>query len=307
MTDSRYTVQARAEAKEFEVQEIRNECDYGELLKRLLEEEEAQLLGFEDLHIIYADLMKFQETCQEAVWRPLGDRLNRLRFVKAKTELALIEQAQAIGDLAFSYILDEIKPGITELEIAAKLDYYMKSQGALENSFDTIVASGVNSAMPHAIPSNKKIETGDFVTMDFGCIYEGYCSDMTRTVVVGKADKKQREIYELVLRAQRAALNVIKAGMTGMQVDLAARALITEAGYGPFFGHALGHSVGLFIHEEPRLSPKNHEAIKEGMVETVEPGIYLPGFGGVRIEDMVVVTKNGFRNLTHAPKELIEL
>ena len=307
MTDSRYTVQAREEAKEFEILEISNEYGYGELLKRLLEEEQIEILGFEDLHIIYADLMKFQETCQRAVWRPLGDRLNRLRIVKTQAELALLKKAQTIGDQAFTYVLGEIRPGITELEIAAKLDYFMKSRGALGNSFDTIVASGVNSAMPHAIPSEKKIESGDFVTMDFGCIYEGYCSDMTRTIVVGKAGKRQREIYDIVLQAQRAALDVIKAGMTGIQVDRAARDIIAEAGYGAYFRHALGHSVGLFIHEEPRLSPKGKEVLREDVVVTVEPGIYLPGFGGVRIEDLVVITENGCRNLTGSPKELIEL
>ena len=157
------------------------------------------------------------------------------------------------------------------------------------------------------MPGTKKLETGDFVTMDFGCLYEGYCSDMTRTVVLGRASEKQREIYDTVLRAQKAALDVIRAGMTGSEVDRAARRIIEEAGYGQCFGHGLGHSVGLFIHEEPRLSPADDTVLEAGMSETVEPGIYLPGFGGVRLEDLVIVTEDGRRNLTRSPKELIEL
>ena len=201
----------------------------------------------------------------------------------------------------------DIKPGVTELTIAAKLDYYMRELGAEGNSFDTIVASGLHSAMPHAVPTAKKLEKGDFITMDFGCRYDGYCSDMTRTVVLGEASSKQKEIYGIVLKAQMAALEQICAGKTGSEVDQVARGLIAEAGYGEYFGHGLGHSVGLFIHEEPRLSPKCHSALQKNMTMTVEPGIYIPEFGGVRIEDLVVITEKGCRNLAHSPKELIEL
>ena len=161
--------------------------------------------------------------------------------------------------------------------------------------------------MPHAIPGEKKLEEGDFVTFDFGCKYKGYCSDMTRTVVLGKASEKQKEIYDTVLKAQLAALEALKAGVTGKSVDKVARDIIAQAGYGECFGHGLGHSVGLFIHENPRLSPSDETVLQAGMVETVEPGIYVPGFGGVRIEDMVVVTEDGYRNLAHSPKELIEV
>lgn len=307
LTDSRYTVQAGEEAAGFEIMEISHNCGYGELLKQLLEEDQKYSIGFEDLHVIYADFMKIKDSCPKRSWMPLGHSLNRLRIVKTKEEIALLEQAEAIGDQAFSYILNEIRPGVTELEIAAKLDYFMKSHGASDNSFETIVASGVNSAMPHAIPSEKKIAYGDLVTMDFGCIYKGYCSDMTRTIVVGKAENKQREIYNTVLRAQDAALSIIREGLTGREVDQAARDIITEAGYGPYFKHALGHSVGLYVHEEPRLSPQNREALIAGTIETVEPGIYLPGFGGVRIEDMIVVLEDGHRNLAKSTKKLIEL
>ena len=211
------------------------------------------------------------------------------------------------GDEAFSYILNELKPGVTELQIAAKLEYFMRSHGAEGTSFDTIVASGYHSAMPHAVPTEKPLENGDFVTMDFGCRYQGYCSDMTRTVVIGKADPRQKEIYQIVLEAQQAALEGLRPGMTGTEGDRLARDVIEKAGYGEYFGHGLGHSVGLEIHEKPALSTRDETVLLPGMIETVEPGIYIPGFGGVRIEDMVVLTETGIRNLTTSPKELIEL
>jgi len=307
MTDSRYTTQAAAEAPEFKIMEIGAERNYGQLIHDLLKEDNATSLGFEDTSLIYADMIKLKEKCGDIRWEPLGEHLNKLRIVKTPEELKRLEKAEHIGDKAFDYILGEIKPGITELQLAAKLEYRMKELGAEDKSFNTIVASGLNSAMPHAIPSNRKIEKGDFVTMDFGCRHEGYCSDMTRTVVVGKADDKQKEIYNTVLQAQLAALEVLKAGMKGSEVDKVARDIITEAGYGAYFGHGLGHSVGLDIHEEPRLSPTCHEVLLENVIATVEPGIYVPDFGGVRIEDMVVVTKKGYQNFTHSPKELIEL
>ena len=196
---------------------------------------------------------------------------------------------------------------MTEKEVAAELEYSMKKHGAEGLSFSTIVASGLHSSMPHAIPTDKPIEKGDFVTMDFGCVYEGYCSDMTRTVVVGKADEKQKEIYEIVRRAQQNCLDHLRAGISGQEADGYAREVISDAGYGEYFGHGTGHSVGLVIHEEPRISPLDRTILRENMIETVEPGIYIPGFGGVRIEDMVVITADGYRNYAHSPKELIEL
>lgn len=307
MTDSRYTTQASEETEGYEILEAGGGTGYAELLGKQLAKDHIRAICYEDNQMICADFHKLREACGKAEWVPLGDSLNSLRMVKTEVELAKIANAQSIADKAFSYILDEIKPGVTELAIAAKLEYFMKEQGASGTSFDTIVASGLHSAMPHAIPSEKKIREGDFVTMDFGCIWDGYCSDMTRTVVVGKASEKQKEIYSIVLEAQRAALHVIRAGLTGAQVDKAARDLIAGAGYGEYFGHGLGHGVGLFIHEEPRLSPNCHTKLEKGMIQTVEPGIYLPEFGGVRIEDMVVITEDGCRNFTQSPKELIQL
>lgn len=264
-------------------------------------------MGYEDESLLCSQFDTMKENLSVTNWVPLKGKVDALRRIKSEEELTYLARAEEIGDIAFEKILKIIKPGMTELEVAAELEYLMKKEGAETTSFSTIIASGLNSSMPHAIPGNKKLEVGDFVTMDFGCKVEGYCSDMTRTIVLGKASEKQKEIYNVVLKAQLASLEAIKAGVTGQSVDKVARDIITEAGYGDCFGHGLGHSVGLFIHEGPRLSVADETVLQAGMTETVEPGIYVPGFGGVRIEDMVVVTEDGYRNLAHSPKELIEI
>lgn len=234
-----------------------------------------------------------------------GDLINTPRMVKDETELGLIGRAEAIGDEAFEHILSIIKPGLTEREIALELEYYMKKKGASKLSFDTIVASGPNSSMPHAQVTDRIIEKGDFVTMDFGCVYKGYCSDMTRTVAVGNPTDEMRKVYQTVLDANLKAMDGIRAGVKCSDIDALARDYIKDNGYGGYFGHGLGHSVGLYIHEEPRFSPKCDTIMKENMVITDEPGIYLPGRFGVRIEDLVVVKENGYEVLSHSPKELI--
>ncbi|MGN0353445.1 MAG: M24 family metallopeptidase [Muricoprocola sp.] len=306
-TDSRYTTMAKQEAPDFEVIELQPSQKYEQLLNIVMEEDGAQTVAYEDQYMICSAFAKLQEGTKGKLKVGLGDKLDILRAVKEDWELEYLAQAEQIGDLAFSHMLDVLKPGLTEMEVAAELEYFMKTHGAENLSFETIIASGVNSSMPHAMPSQKKLEVGDFVTMDFGCMVNGYCSDMTRTVVLGKANEKQKEIYQVVLEAQLAALAGLKAGVRGCDVDKIARDIIEKAGYGEYFGHGLGHSVGLFIHEEPRLSRLCREIILPNVIETVEPGIYIPGFGGVRIEDMVVVTEDGYRNLAHSPKELIEL
>ncbi|MBS6194599.1 MAG: aminopeptidase P family protein [Clostridiales bacterium] len=309
ITDSRYTEQAEQES-DFTVVEENSGHKRTVILKECMEKEnkaEGFRMGYEDESLLCADFDKLRESLPVEGWVPMGGRVDALRRLKSEEELAWLERAEEIGDRAFEKILKILKPGMTELEVAAELEYLMKKEGAEDLSFNSIVASGLNSSMPHAIPGEKKLEEGDFITMDFGCKYKGYCSDMTRTVVLGKASEKQKEIYETVLKAQLAALDALKAGVTGQSVDKAARDIITEAGYGDCFGHGLGHSVGLFIHENPRLSPNDDTVLQPGMIETVEPGIYVPGFGGVRIEDMVVVTEDGYRNFTHSPKELIEI
>ena len=306
-TDSRYTIAANAQAPDYAVVEVDAARDYCKFINQVLEAEKITTLGFEALQVRYStyESLKARLIVNELV--PLKAELTDLRRIKNAEEIALHRQAEHIGDIAFEEILKEIKPGMTELQVAAKLEYIMKMNGADKLSFESIVASGVNSSKPHAEPGHKKIELGDFVTMDYGCVYQGYCSDMTRTIVVGKASEKQKEIYNTVLAAQLAVLDMLKPGLPGKAYDKVARDVIYGAGYEGYFGHGLGHSVGLEIHENPRFSMIEEELVEAGMIMTVEPGIYIPDFGGVRIEDMVVMTETGYENLTYSRKELIEL
>ena len=231
--------------------------------------------------------------------------IDELRVKKNAEEIARIKKAQLIAERAFDYILGFIKKGVTEREIALALDYFMLKNGADALSFETIVASGVNSSMPHAVPSDKIIAAGDFITMDFGAIVEGYHSDMTRTIAIGAVSEKQGLVYGTVLAAQLASLQSLAPGITCKAADAAARDIIGNSGFGSNFGHGTGHGVGIEIHEEPTLSPAGEKTLEAGHVVTVEPGIYLPGEFGVRIEDMAVITPDGSENLTGSPKELI--
>ena len=233
--------------------------------------------------------------------------ISSLRIIKDESEVDYIIKAQRIAEDAFTHVLGLIKAGMTEKELALALDFYMLSHGADALSFDTIAVSGKNSSLPHGVPSDKKIEDGDFITMDFGAVYKGYHSDMTRTVAVGNISDEQRKVYNTVLEAQLRALDGIKAGVACRDADALAREVINEAGYGDYFRHGLGHGVGVEIHEAPTVSPKGDQTLRENMIVTVEPGIYLPNRFGVRIEDMVCVTENGCINLTNANKELIIL
>jgi Xaa-Pro aminopeptidase len=306
VTDFRYTIQAEIEAEGYEVITIGN-GGYEETLNNILKAEKIGRLGFEAEDMLYANYSSLKDKLLVDELVPVGNEITAMRRIKTANELEMIKKAEAIGDQVFAEILDYLQPGMTEIEVAARIEYLLKLKGAQGISFNAIVASGVNSSMPHAVPSYKKIEKGDFLTMDFGCIYEGYCSDMTRTIVIGKASQKQKEVYDTVLKAQLAALDFIKAGVKGKEVDKIARDIIYQAGYEGCFGHGLGHSVGLFIHENPRLSMLEENVLEAGMTETVEPGIYIKGFGGVRIEDLVVVTKDGHENFTFSEKKLIEL
>ena len=230
-----------------------------------------------------------------------------LRSIKDSYELECIRAAQKITDETFAYVLEHIRPGMTERALAALIEYQMRLRGADGPAFDTIAVSGKNTSLPHGVPSDKPIESGDFVTMDFGAKARGYCSDMTRTVAVGRPTEKMRQIYGIVLEANRRALAGVQTGMTGAACDALARGYIAQQGYGDRFGHGLGHSLGLEIHEEPRFSPACETVILPGTVVTVEPGIYLENEFGVRIEDMVWMTPDGPVNLTASPKELIVL
>lgn len=302
ITDSRYTIQAHEQAEGFEIVDITK--GFEEIFKQT----NAKYIGYEEDVVTvkqYRDFKRKITDKQELT--EIQNKLTKIRKIKDENEIRKIAEAERIGDEAFKYVLEKIRPGVTERGIALELEYFMKRQGATSLSFDTIAASGKRSAMPHGVASDKVIEKGDFVTLDFGCIFEGYCSDMTRTVAVSEVNDKQREIYETVLKAQVSALDAICAGVECCAVDAVARSIIKDAGYGANFGHGLGHSVGIEIHEMPSLSPKCNEKLKSGHVITVEPGIYIEDFGGVRIEDLVVVRDDGIQNLTHSPKELIIL
>lgn len=322
LTDSRYTVAAKEECPSFEVVLCKDnlyESWVSFLTERLGKEEAAGLsIGFEDEHMTVQTDRTIQALFRKCelsgvAWIPLHKRLDRLRWVKNGEEIRLIGQAEAIGDAAYTKIIEKLSElfgsgrTVTEKQVAAWLEFFMKEEGAENTSFDTIAAGGIHSSMPHAIPTDRALQDGDFLTMDFGCTVNGYCSDMTRTVVTGSATDEQKKLYDVVLRAQLAALEAVRPGMKGCEVDEIARSVIRDAGYGEAFGHGLGHSVGLMIHERPCFSRQDENVIEPGMVITVEPGIYLEGKYGVRIEDLVVVTEDGCRNLTHSPKELLEI
>lgn len=307
ITDSRYTEAAEKEST-FEILEETRQHKRLDILRECLEADGAECVAYEDKSLHCDDFRVLEQGLENvSQWIPLGARLAEERRIKTPEELEKMARAEAISDLAFSELLKRLRAGMSELEVAAELEYHMKRNGGQGLAFDTIAASGLHSSMPHAVPTAKKLEEGDFLTMDFGCRVDGYCADMTRTVVIGRADEEQKKIYATVLKAQESALAFIRAGVTGEEVDAVARTIISEAGYGKCFGHALGHSVGLFIHEEPRLSPGSGTVLEKNMIETIEPGIYVPGFGGVRIEDMVAVTEDGCRNFTSSPKELLEI
>lgn len=304
VTDFRYVFSARKECENFDIIDMKKES-YGVIRGYI--SDSVKKIGFEGNIVTFSEYGKMREMLPEVEFENIEGVFTLLRSIKCEDEIEKICKAEAIGDLAFSGILQELRSGMTEREVAAKLEQYMKEAGAEGISFDTIAAAGIHSSMPHAVPTDKRLEDGDFLTMDFGCKYQGYCSDMTRTVVIGHADQKQKEIYQVVLNAQLKALRQIRPGITGKEVDAIAREVIEDAGYGNCFGHGLGHSVGLEIHESPAFSARDDHIIQPGMVITVEPGIYLDGFYGVRIEDVVVITEDGCRNITHSEKELMEI
>ncbi|NLY43487.1 MAG: aminopeptidase P family protein [Clostridiaceae bacterium] len=303
LTDFRYTQQAHKQAPFFEV--IQFEGDAMDSINDVLKKNNVRSMGFESRHLSCLKYEQFKSKLCIKDFFPVTDLVESLREIKDESEIEKMRKAAEIADSAFYHILHLIKPGITENEIALELEYFMKKNGAKALSFDTIVASGVRSSLPHGQPSDKRIEAGDLVVLDFGCVYEGYCSDMTRTIGVGSLNEEQKKIYNIVLEAQMKGLNVLKPGITGKEVDRAARDIISSHGYGQNFGHGLGHGVGCEVHEAPRLSVNAEEVLKPGMVVTVEPGIYINDFGGVRIEDMVLITSDGIENFTSSPKELI--
>jgi len=301
LTDFRYVEQVKAECPGWELIRIES---YSDTLDELIKEEGVRTLLFEEEHVTVKQLKEWQERFSSVDLQGTSGWVEELRMCKAENEIEHIRRAAQIGDEAFAELLPRIKSGLTEREIALELEFLMRKKGASAMSFAPIVASGPQSALPHARPGERILTYGDFVVMDFGCVVNGYCSDMTRTIVIGEPEEQHLVIYDLVLKAQLEALSAVAPGKTGAEVDAIAREIISAGGYGECFGHGLGHSVGLEIHESPRLSKIDNTVLQPGMVVTVEPGIYVPGFGGVRIEDLVVVTEDGHEILTSTFKEL---
>lgn len=304
LTDFRYAEAAAELSDVYEIVMVKADYSVFEFLHDL----GIRRLGLEFKHTTVEYYNKIKESLAgEARVLPFDGAIEKMRAIKDETEIAAITMAERIGDKAFSYILDEIKPGVSEKQIALKLEMKMRELGASGLSFDTIVVSGERTSMPHGEPSDKLIENGDFVTMDFGCVYDGYCSDMTRTVAVGSVTKEQKKIYDIVWRAQTATCAAVTVGMKGSELDSIARMIISAEGYGDCFGHGLGHGVGLEIHEAPTANMHSAEILKPNMLVTIEPGIYIPKKFGVRIEDLSIVTENGIINLTESEKGLIIL
>lgn len=301
-TDSRYTEQAEQEAPGFTVIKTVVEKD---VVKETIDKLGIRTVAFEKDYMTYARWEKLKEALSGRTLVGVSGWIEELRAVKSEAEVGYIAKAQSIADEAFARILPLVKPGVTEAELALELEVIIRKLGSDGVAFPFIVVSGARSSLPHGVPTSKRLEVGDFVTFDFGARVNGYCSDMTRTVVVGHASEKHREIYDVVLRAQLAALEAVKPGVPAKEVDLAGRKVIEEAGYGEYFGHGIGHGVGLNVHEKPSVSRMSEDVLRPGMVITVEPGIYIPGFGGVRIEDLVLVTEGGKNNLTSSRKDLI--
>ena len=305
-TDFRYVEAAHAAIKDFEVREIKAGQSYSALINELLDEDGAKKVALEDKTLTYAEFMSWGTALHATAVR-LEDGVEQLRMCKEEDEVEKIVAAQRIAEQALEEVLNDIKVGVTEKEIAARLTYLMLHYGAENMSFDPIVVSGANSSKPHGVPCEKTIETGDFVTMDFGCIYDGYCSDMTRTVAVGYATDEMKNVYDIVLRAQLAGIAKAAAGVSGAEIDGAARKVIADAGYGEYFGHSFGHSLGLYIHESPAAAPSLKTPMPNGAVISAEPGIYLPGKFGVRIEDVLILREGGCEVITKAAKQLLIL
>ena len=305
ITDSRYTEQAGRECPEYQI--ITHNLPHNSLfqaIRQLCQEGQIHRLAFERQHLSYLFFEQLGQSLASSVELiPVNELAESLRYCKSAAEIALMRQACAATDQAFIQICSYIRPGISEKDIARELLYIILGQGC-ESSFPIIVASGSNGSLPHAIPSDKIIAKGEFITMDFGCCYAGYHADMTRTVLIGQPTPLQQERYQLVLEAKHQAEAALHSGAIAKNIDAAARDFLTKHGYGEYFCHGLGHGVGLDIHEAPSLNRVSERVLSSGCLVTVEPGIYLPGWGGIRIEDTVLITDSGYQSLFTSPLEL---
>ncbi len=305
-TDSRYIESAEAGIQGFEVILTDREHPYNDLLNEAIRDFGVTKLGVEEEYLTLQEYLSYKEALK-AELIPCQERLNAFRATKEDWEVEIMKKAQAITDQAFTDVLPRINAGMTEKELCAELIYCLYKNGAEGLSFDPIVVSGPNTSLPHGVPGDRKLQAGDFITMDFGVLYQGYCSDMTRTVALGFVTEEMQKVYDTVYAAQQAGIAASKAGVRGCDVDGAARKVIADAGYGAYFGHGYGHSLGLEIHENPRCSQGWEGRIEKGAACSAEPGVYLPGKFGVRIEDVVIFQEGGCENITHSPKNLIIL
>ncbi|WP_106497170.1 M24 family metallopeptidase [Lentibacillus sp. Marseille-P4043] len=304
ITDFRYIEQATEQAKDFKIVEHKQLIiqEISDQLKQL----NVKRVGFEKEYVTFATYELYKKTIDQELL-PVSDIIEKLRLIKSESELTTLKKAAKIADDAFVHIQNYIKPGVKEIDISNELEFFMRRQGATSSSFDTIVASGYRGALPHGVASDKEIQSGELVTLDYGALYQGYCSDTTRTVAVGEISDELKTIYDTVLTAQLTGVEGVKPGITGKEADAIVRDYITEKGYGDYFGHSTGHGVGMEVHEGPGLSHRSSIKLQPGMVVTVEPGIYVPNVGGCRIEDDLVVTETGNERLTLAEKKLIQL
>ena len=305
-TDSRYIESAEKNLKGFQVLEMTRAHNYIQLLNEAIADFGVTALGYEERYLTAEEYFYYEKNLNARLV-PYNKPIYDFRGTKEDWELALMRKAQAITDKAFAEVVTRIHPGMTELELQAELIYCMYKNGGTGLAFDPIVVSGPNTSLPHGVAGERVIQAGDFVTMDFGASYMGYCSDMTRTVAVGYATDEMKQVYDTVLKAQLAAIAITKAGVPGHDVDAAARKVIAEAGYGEYFGHGYGHSLGLEIHENPSPNGGNKEPLPARAVCSAEPGIYLPGKFGVRIEDVTILTEDGCEVITGSPKNLMIL
>ena len=303
-TDSRYIESAQKGIKGFEVLMVDKENPYTKMLNAAIADFAITNLGYEENYLTVAEFNTYKEKLQ-ANLMPMHKEISSFRASKEDWELAIMEKAQAITDKSFAEICTRIKAGMTEKELQAELIYCLYKNGGEGLSFDPIVVSGPNTSLPHGVATDRMIQNGDFITMDFGVFYQGYSSDMTRTVAVGYVTEEMEKVYNTVLQAQLAGIAATRAGVKGKEIDAAARKVITEAGYGQYFGHGYGHGIGLEVHEAPNCNPSGETEMPIGAVSSAEPGIYIPGKFGVRIEDVVVFTADGCKNITKSPKKLI--
>lgn len=306
MSDFRYKDQAHEQISGYDIQITGQSTSLMDMIATMVKEKQVKKLGFEASVVTFDFYSQLQEKV-EAELVPTKEVVETLRMIKTPEEITKLRKAAEIADKAFSHILEFIKPGVKEIDVANELEFVMRNLGATSNSSVIIVASGTRSALPHGVASDKVIESGDMVTLDFGALYEGYRSDLTRTIAVGEPPEKLKEIYPIVLDALLLATKNVKAGVSAKDADGFLRNYIHDHGYGEYFGHGGGHGIGLMIHEDPFLSPSSKQVLQAGMVITIEPGIYLPDIGGVRIEDDVLITEDGCEVLTTSPRELIIL